>query len=88
MYYPIFEDHFCVFKEFFSENSVLMYGYYSKVVCNQERTYSSIVSRMILELSDDDIFKKNIKIRNSFFMETLENSGFVGSEIYQSMNHL
>jgi hypothetical protein len=24
--YPIFEDHFFVFKEVFSENSVLMYG--------------------------------------------------------------
>ena len=27
IFYPIFEDHFFV----------LMYGYYSRVVCNQER---------------------------------------------------
>ena len=26
IFYPIFEDHFFVFKEVFSENSVLMYG--------------------------------------------------------------
>ena len=26
IFYPIFEDHFFVFKEAFSENSVLMYG--------------------------------------------------------------
>ena len=26
MFYPILKDHFFVFKEFFSENSVLMYG--------------------------------------------------------------
>ena len=28
IYYPIFEDRFLVFKEVFSENSVLMYAYY------------------------------------------------------------
>ena len=37
IYYPIFEDHFLVFKEFFQEYSVLTYGYYSRLVCNQER---------------------------------------------------
>jgi hypothetical protein len=26
IYYPIFEDQFFVFEDFFSENSVLMYG--------------------------------------------------------------
>ena len=36
-FYPIFEDHFFVFKEVFSQNSVLMYAYYSRVVSNQER---------------------------------------------------
>ena len=30
IFYPIFKDHFFVFKEFFSENSVLMYGLYSR----------------------------------------------------------
>ena len=78
MYYPIFEDHFCVFKEFFSENPVLMYGYYSKVVCNQERTYSSIVSRMILELSDDDIFKKKHKNSELVFHGNIRKFRFCG----------
>jgi hypothetical protein len=36
-FYPRFEDNFFVFKEIFSENSVLMYGWYSRVVFNQER---------------------------------------------------
>ena len=36
-FYPIFKDHFFVFKEVFSENSVLMYGLYSRGACNQER---------------------------------------------------
>ena len=26
IYYTIFEDHFFVFKQFFLENSVIMYG--------------------------------------------------------------
>ena len=26
IFYPLFEDHFFVFKEVFSENSALMYG--------------------------------------------------------------
>ena len=30
IFFPIFKDHFFVFKEFFSENSVLMYGLYSR----------------------------------------------------------
>ena len=37
IFYPIFKDHYFVFKEVFSENSVLMYGLYSRVACNQER---------------------------------------------------
>ena len=36
-FYPIFKDHFFVFKEVFSDNSLLMYGLYSRVACNQER---------------------------------------------------
>ena len=31
IFYPIFKDHFFVFKEVFSENSVLMYDLYSRV---------------------------------------------------------
>ena len=34
---PIFEDQFFVFKDVFYENSDLMYGQYSRAVCNQER---------------------------------------------------
>ena len=37
IYYPIFQVHFFVFKEVFSENSVLLYGQYSRAVCKQER---------------------------------------------------
>ena len=37
IFYPIFKDIFFVFKEVFSENSVLMYGLYSRAACNQER---------------------------------------------------
>ena len=37
IFYPIYEVHFSVFKEFFSENSVLLYGQCSRTVCNQER---------------------------------------------------
>ena len=36
-FYPIFKDHIFVFKEVFSQNSVLMYGLYSRAACNQER---------------------------------------------------
>ena len=35
IFYPISQDHFFVFKEFFSENSVLMYGLYSRAASNQ-----------------------------------------------------
>ena len=37
IFYPIFKDHFFVFKEVFSENSVLMYELYSRAACNHER---------------------------------------------------
>ena len=36
-FYPISKDHFFVFKEVFSKNSVLMYGLYSRAASNQER---------------------------------------------------
>ena len=35
-FYPIFQDHFFVFKEVFSENSVLIYGLYLRAASNQE----------------------------------------------------
>ena len=37
IFYRISKDHFFVFKKIFSENSVLMYGLYSKAASNQER---------------------------------------------------
>ena len=37
IFYPIFKDHFFVFKEVFSEIFVLMYGLYSRAACNQEQ---------------------------------------------------
>ena len=37
IFYPISKEHFFVFKEVFTENSVLMYGLYSRAACNQER---------------------------------------------------
>ena len=30
IFYPLFEDHFFVFKEVFSENFVLVFGKYSR----------------------------------------------------------
>ena len=30
IFYPISKDHFFVFQQFFSENSVIMYGLYSE----------------------------------------------------------
>ena len=36
-FYPVFEDHFFVFKDVFWKNSVLMYGLYSRAVSNQEQ---------------------------------------------------
>ena len=36
IFYPISKDHFFVFKEVFSENSVLIYGLYLRAASNQE----------------------------------------------------
>ena len=36
--YSIFEDHFFVFEEVFSENSVLMYGLYSRAAYDGGRS--------------------------------------------------
>ena len=38
IFYLIFEDQFFVFKKFFSEKSVLMYGWYSKAGYDGART--------------------------------------------------
>ena len=47
IFYPIFKDHFFVFKEVFSENSVLMYGLYSRAACNQERVIMARIRYLI-----------------------------------------
>ena len=45
IFYPIFKDHMFVFKEVFSENSILMYGLYSRAAYDDARTvYKRIVS--------------------------------------------
>ena len=36
IFYPISKDHFFGFKGFFSDNSFLMYGLYSRAASNQE----------------------------------------------------
>ena len=36
IFYPIFEFHIFVFKEVFSENSVLLYDHYSRAFCDQK----------------------------------------------------
>ena len=41
-YYPIFKDQFFVFKEVFSENSVLMYGLYSRAAYDGTHTVFGI----------------------------------------------
>ena len=50
MFYPISKDHFFVFKEVFSENSVLMYGLYSRAASNQERLMMARVRYVYLRL--------------------------------------
>ena len=38
IFYPIFKDHFFIFKEVFSENFVLMYGLYLRAAYGGART--------------------------------------------------
>ena len=52
-FYPISKDHFFVFKEVFSENSVLMYGLYSRAASNQERL---MMARVRLPISEYNIW--------------------------------
>jgi len=49
IFYPISKDHFFVFKEVFSENSVLMYGLYSRAASNQERLMMARVRYVITD---------------------------------------
>ena len=44
IFYPISKDHFFVFKEFFSENDVLMYGFYSRAAYDGARTVVKILA--------------------------------------------
>ena len=45
IFYPIFKDHFFVFKEVFSETSVPMYGLYSRAAYDGARTVSYDLSQ-------------------------------------------
>ena len=47
IFYLISKDHFFAFKEIFSENSVLMYGLYSRAASNQERLMMARVRYVI-----------------------------------------
>ena len=53
IFYPISKDNFFVFKEVFSENSVLMYGLYSRAASNQEQLMMARVryNRLIEKIS-------------------------------------
>ena len=51
IFYPISKDHFFVFKEVFSENSVLMYGLYSRAASNQERLMMARVRYIDLDIT-------------------------------------
>ena len=42
IFYSISKDHFFVFKEVFSEKSVLMYGLYSRAAYDGSRTVSGL----------------------------------------------
>jgi hypothetical protein len=46
IFYLISKDHLFVFKEFFSENSALMYGFYLRAASNQERLMMARVRYM------------------------------------------
>ena len=50
--FPLFEDHFFVFKEFFSENYVLVYGLFSRLVCNQEQVMM-VLTRTVYDFLTD-----------------------------------
>ena len=50
-FYPLFESQKRFFKEVFSENSVLMYGYYSRAVSDQERVIMACVRYIVKKLS-------------------------------------
>ena len=46
IFYSISKDHFFVYKEVFSENSVLMYGLYSRAAYDGARTVVVVISRL------------------------------------------
>ena len=50
IFYPISKNHFFVFKEVFTGNSVIMYGLYSRAASNQERLMMARVQYMMLRL--------------------------------------
>ena len=50
IFYPISKNHFFVFKEVFSKNSVLMYGLYSRAAW--WRTYGIIKTIQMLDFQE------------------------------------
>ena len=51
IFYPISKDHFFVFQQFFSENSVIMYGLYLRAVSNQEQLMMACVRYLEMRLT-------------------------------------
>ena len=69
IFYPIFKDHFFVFKKVFSENSVLMYGLYSRAASNQERLMMARIRCIVytVKLGDRERFdKEQIGVKELF----------------------
>ena len=56
----IFEDHFFVFKEIFSENSVLKYGKCLRAVCNQEQTIMVLLRYLESPIAYDLVKNKTV----------------------------
>ena len=52
IFYPIFKDHFFVFKEVFSENSVLIYGLYSREAYDGLRMVVQVISKSFSQSID------------------------------------
>ena len=59
IFYPISKDYFFVFKEVFSENSVLMYGLYSRAASNQEQLMMARVRYIYVALQVEGQYFSN-----------------------------
>ena len=68
-FYPISKDHFFVFKEAFSENSVLMYGLYSRAASNQEQLMMNGNNPELLETSFHDFTRLAYNVLKVIFLK-------------------